>query len=51
LLLLADIDREVANLKRDEKRLIMEIKNAARQGNTASTKVLAKSLVRLRAQV
>lgn len=51
LLLAADIEREIASLKRDEQRLVMEIKKAAKQGNTPATKVLAKSLVRLRGQV
>lgn len=47
----AEIDREVANLKRDEAKLIQDIKKAAKEGNTASTRVLAKSLVRIKAQV
>ncbi len=47
----ADIDREIMELKRQEQQLIKDIKTAAKQGNQASMKILAKSLVRLRGQV
>lgn len=38
-------------LKREEEKLIREIKAAAKTNNQASLKILAKSLVRLRAQI
>ena len=38
------------SLQREETRLITEIKKAAQSGNQASTRVLAKSLVRVRGQ-
>ncbi|PNH09542.1 Vacuolar protein sorting-associated protein 2 3 [Tetrabaena socialis] len=46
-----DVDREVVALRREEEKLIREIKAAAKAGNTPATRVLAKSLVRLRSQV
>lgn len=46
-----DLDREVLALKREEEKLIREIKAAAKTNNQASLKILAKSLVRLRAQI
>ncbi|KAI3433510.1 hypothetical protein D9Q98_003321 [Chlorella vulgaris] len=46
-----DIDREIQALKREEVKLIKEIKLAAKQGNTAGTRILAQQLVRLRGQV
>lgn len=46
-----DVDREVLALRREEEKLIREIKAAAKAGNTPATRVLAKSLVRLRGQV
>lgn len=49
--IVTDIDREVAELKREEAKLIREIKTTAKTGNQAAVKVLAKSLVRIRAQV
>lgn len=45
------MDRELQALKREEAKLISEIKAAAAKNNTAATRVLAKSLVRLRAQM
>jgi hypothetical protein len=48
---LADLDREVLALRREEEKLIREIKAAAKTNNQASLKILAKSLVRLRAQI
>lgn len=47
---MADLERELLTLKREETRLISEIKKAAQQGNQASTRILAKSLVRVRGQ-
>ncbi len=38
-------------LRREEEKLIREIKAAAKAGNTPATRVLAKSLVRLRGQI
>ncbi len=46
----ADIEREVLVLKREEQKLIREIKQTAAKGNTAGAKQLAKSLIRLRGQ-
>ncbi|KIZ01918.1 hypothetical protein MNEG_6039, partial [Monoraphidium neglectum] len=46
-----EIDRELLALKREEDKLIREIKAAAKGNNQAATRVLAKSLVRLRAQI
>lgn len=46
-----DIDREILALRREEEKLIREIKAAAKTGNQAATRVLAKSLVRLRGQI
>uniref|UniRef100_A0A7S0UNP9 Uncharacterized protein n=1 Tax=Polytomella parva TaxID=51329 RepID=A0A7S0UNP9_9CHLO len=46
-----DIDREVLTLQKEEQKLIREIKAAAKAGNTASAKILAKSLIRLREQI
>jgi len=46
-----EIDREVTALQREEQKLIRDIKAAAKTGNTAATRVLAKSLVRLRGQI
>jgi hypothetical protein len=47
----ADLDREILALKREEQKLVAEIKLAAKQGNQAALKVLAKSLVRVRGQI
>ncbi|EFN59444.1 hypothetical protein CHLNCDRAFT_138002 [Chlorella variabilis] len=46
-----DIDREIASLRREEQKLIKDIKLAAKQGNQAGTRILAQQLVRLRAQI
>ncbi len=45
-----DLDRELLGIDREEKKLIKEIKEAARNGNEKGARVLAKSLVRLRGQ-
>lgn len=47
----ADLDRELIGLKREEEKLIREIRAAAKTNNQASMKILAKSLIRLRAQM
>mmetsp|Transcript_35241 Transcript_35241/g.104253 ORF Transcript_35241/g.104253 Transcript_35241/m.104253 type:complete len:214 (-) Transcript_35241:467-1108(-) len=46
-----NIDREIAQLKREEAKLVQEIKAAAKSGNEASVRILAKSVVRVRAQI
>ena len=46
----ADLEREQIGLKREEQKLIREIKQAAAKNNTPTVRVLAKSLVRLRGQ-
>lgn len=46
-----DLDREVLALKREEQKLILEIKAAAKANNQPAMRVLAKSLVRLRNQI
>lgn len=48
--LCADLEREQLGLKREEQKLIREIKAAAAKNNTPTVRVLAKSLVRLRGQ-
>ncbi|GAQ83414.1 vacuolar protein sorting-associated protein [Klebsormidium nitens] len=45
------LDREVAALQLEEKKLVAEIKKTAATGNKAATKVLARQLIRLRGQV
>jgi len=42
------IDRERANLQNQEKKVIMEIKKAAKQGQLGAAKIMAKDLVRTR---
>lgn len=46
----ADLERELLSIDREEKKLIIEIKNAAKNGNDKGARVLAQSLVRLRGQ-
>ncbi|KAG2486999.1 hypothetical protein HYH03_014371 [Edaphochlamys debaryana] len=46
-----DVDREIMALRREEEKLVKEIKAAAKAGNQPATRVLAKSLVRLRGQI
>lgn len=48
--MLADLERELASLNREEQKLVQQIKQSAKQGNQVATRTLAKSLVRLRAQ-
>ncbi|KAL1567518.1 hypothetical protein AAHA92_02989 [Salvia divinorum] len=49
------IEREIASLQMEERRLVAEIKKTAKTGNEASfdaaTKILARQLVRLRQQI
>ncbi|CAN0124235.1 unnamed protein product [Ascophyllum nodosum] len=45
-----DIDREIRNLDRSEKALVVDIKKTAKGGNQAATRTLAKQLVTLRGQ-
>ncbi|XP_062095601.1 vacuolar protein sorting-associated protein 2 homolog 2 [Humulus lupulus] len=45
------IEREIASLQLEEKRLVAEIKKTAKTGNEAATKILARQLVRLRQQI
>ncbi|PSC73754.1 vacuolar sorting-associated 2-like protein 3 [Micractinium conductrix] len=46
-----DVEREIAALRREEQKLIKDIKATAKQGNTAGTRILAQQLVRLRGQI
>jgi hypothetical protein len=47
-----ELDREKAGLEKEEKRLTMEIKKAARDGQMASVKIMAKvSMIRRRDSV
>lgn len=45
-----EIDREVRNLEKGEKKLEKDIRAQAKAGRTANARVLAKDLVRVRAQ-
>lgn len=45
-----DLERELATLKRQEQQVVRDIKAAASKNNEVGAKVLAKQLVRLRAQ-
>ncbi|GMN58802.1 hypothetical protein TIFTF001_027889 [Ficus carica] len=45
------IEREIASLQLEEKKLVAEIKKTAKTGNEAATKILARQLVRLRQQI
>lgn len=44
----AEIETELRKLEREETKLIGDVKKAAKENNTATAKVLAKNLVRLR---
>eukprot|EP00798_Chlamydomonas_sp_ICE-L_P007483 gene7483-628_t len=46
-----EIEREIFQMKREEQKLIQEIKGAAKMGNQQSVRILAKSLVRVKGQV
>lgn len=43
-----DLDRERGQLERDEKKIISDIRAAAKRGNQGETRILAKQLVQLR---
>ncbi|KAG0467098.1 hypothetical protein HPP92_018106 [Vanilla planifolia] len=45
------IEREISSLQLEEKKLVMEIKQTAKTGNEAATKILARQLIRLRQQI
>lgn len=45
------IEREIAGLQLEEKRLLAEIKRTAKTGNQAATTILARQLIRLRQQI
>ncbi|KAG6581500.1 Vacuolar protein sorting-associated protein 2-like 2, partial [Cucurbita argyrosperma subsp. sororia] len=45
------IEREIASLQLEEKKLVAEIKQTAKTGNEAATRILARQLVRLRQQI
>ncbi|XP_049384621.1 vacuolar protein sorting-associated protein 2 homolog 2 [Solanum stenotomum] len=45
------IEREISSLQMEEKKLVAEIKQTAKTGNEAATKILARQLVRLRQQI
>ncbi|XP_010262367.1 PREDICTED: vacuolar protein sorting-associated protein 2 homolog 3-like [Nelumbo nucifera] len=45
------IDREIAALQLEEKKLLAEIKKTAKTGNEGATKILARQLVRLRKNI
>lgn len=46
-----ELDREKTGLEREEKRLTMEIKKAARENQMKSVKIMAKDLVRTRQHI
>ena len=46
-----ELEREVAALKREEQKTIQQIKVASKQGNDATARILAKSLIRIRQQM
>lgn len=46
-----ELDREKSNMEKEEKRLTVEIKKAARENQMQSVKIMAKDLVRTRQQV
>ena len=46
-----ELDREKTGLEREEKRMIMEIKKAAKENQMAAVKIMAKDLVRTRQHI
>ncbi|KAJ1701052.1 hypothetical protein LUZ63_000831 [Rhynchospora breviuscula] len=46
-----NVEREIASLQMEEKKLVAEIKRTAQTGNEAATRILARQLVRLRQQI
>jgi len=45
------VEREIASLQLEEKKLVAEIKKTAKTGNEAATRILARQLIRLRQQI
>ncbi|EPS66062.1 hypothetical protein M569_08714, partial [Genlisea aurea] len=45
------IEREIASLQMEEKKLVAEIKKTAKTGNETATRILARQLVRLRQEI
>ncbi|KAF9683037.1 hypothetical protein SADUNF_Sadunf05G0170500 [Salix dunnii] len=45
------IEKEIRALQLEEKKLVLEIKQTAKTGNDAATKILARQLIRLRQQI
>ncbi|KAJ6352239.1 hypothetical protein OIU76_001449 [Salix suchowensis] len=45
------IEKEIRALQLEEKKLVVEIKQTAKTGNDAATKILARQLIRLRQQI
>ncbi|KAG1368459.1 vacuolar protein sorting-associated protein 2 [Cocos nucifera] len=45
------IEREIASLQMEEKKLVAEIKKTAKTGNEPATRILARQLIRLRQQI
>ncbi|KMZ67756.1 hypothetical protein ZOSMA_25G01470 [Zostera marina] len=45
------VEREIATLQAEERKLVAEIKKTAKTGNEAATKILARQLIRLRQQI
>ncbi|XP_074573227.1 vacuolar protein sorting-associated protein 2 homolog 2-like [Curcuma longa] len=45
------VEREIASLQLEERKLVAEIKKTAQTGNEAATRILARQLVRLRQQI
>ncbi|KAJ3674483.1 hypothetical protein LUZ60_005099 [Juncus effusus] len=46
-----NVEREIASLQLEERKLVAEIKKTAQTGNEAATRILARQLVRLRQQI
>ncbi|KAJ1690014.1 hypothetical protein LUZ63_014169 [Rhynchospora breviuscula] len=46
-----NVEREIASLQLEEKKLVAEIKRTAQTGNEAATRILARQLIRLRQQI
>ncbi|XP_020275461.1 vacuolar protein sorting-associated protein 2 homolog 2-like [Asparagus officinalis] len=46
-----NVEREIACLQLEEKKLVAEIKKTAKTGNEAATRILARQLIRLRQQI
>ncbi|XP_010906708.2 vacuolar protein sorting-associated protein 2 homolog 2 [Elaeis guineensis] len=45
------VEREIAALQMEEKKLVAEIKKTAKTGNEPATRILARQLIRLRQQI